>query len=123
MSFIKNVFVLLAVLLLNSTSLVGHASAMTSMQHEMHSPNHSEHSKDNSPASCATLCRTAVVERETIVLRDSENKDDDEPAIPFYTQKQGGYFSDTLVSQKLYADSVKPPPKIPIYILYAVFRV
>ena len=122
MSFIKNTLVLIAVLLLNSTSLVGHASAMPSMPHEMNSPSHSEHSTDSSSASCATLCRTAVVERETIVLRDSENKDNEEPTIPFYAQKQCGYITDLLVSQKRFADSVKPPPKVPIYIQYQVFR-
>ena len=96
---------------------------MTSMPHEMDNPSHSEHSVDSSSASCATLCRTAVVERETIVLRDVENEDDQEPALPFYVQKQATYFTDNLVSQRQYADSVEPPPKVPIYIQFQVFRV
>jgi hypothetical protein len=112
-----HMLILLTVLLLNSLSF-GHTSAMSTMSHGTGA---SSHETDTS-AKCATLCRTAVIERETIIILENENKDDDEPVASFYLQKQARYSSDTLIGQKLYADSVKPPPKIPIYIWHQVFR-
>ncbi len=115
---LRSTALLLAIVLLNSVSLASHASAMPVMSHEMGGMSHG--SSDST--SCATLCRSAVFnQEETINSRTDE--EDDEPVVPFYVQNQVGYFSDTLVSQKLYADSVKPPPKIPIYIQLQVFRI
>lgn len=114
---IKNIFVLLAVLLLNSVS---HASAMTAMpSHEMSGMNHSS----SDTTSCATLCRTAVINKEDNIINDDESEDDTEPAIPFYSQNQILARDEKSASQQLYAAEIKPPPKIPIYILYGVFRV
>lgn len=116
---LKNMLVLLAVLLLNSVGFAGHTSAMSTMTHEMIGTSH----KTDTSASCATLCRTAVVERETVVIRNNENNDEKEPITPFYLQNQSHYFSQVLAGQKQYADSVKPPPKIPIHIQLQVFRI
>lgn len=115
---LKNVALVLAVLLLNSVTFAAHTSAMPAMSHEM---NGSMHHSSSDSTSCATQCRTAVLSKEELVS-SSNDEEDDEPAIPFYAQNQTWLFSDTQVTQKLYADSVKPPPKIPIYILYGVFR-
>jgi len=116
---IKNALVLLAVVLLNSISFAGHTSAMSSMSHEMGSMKHSS----SDATSCATLCRTAVISKEENILNDDESEDDTEPAIAFSVQNQALQTDEKSVSQRLYAAEIKPPPKIPIYILYGVFRV
>lgn len=109
--------VLLTVVLLNSVS---HASAMTAMpSHEMSGMSHSS----GDTGSCATLCRTALVNRNTNDINHPDNEDDDEPATPFYSLALVSVVDEKEVKQKLYADAVKPPPKIPVYILYGVFRV
>jgi hypothetical protein len=114
---IKNILVLLAVLMLNSVS---HASAMSAMpSHEMSGMNHGS----SDATSCATLCRTAVINKEDNVINDDESEDDTEPAIAFYGQSQTLSTDEKSLSQHLYAAEIKPPPKIPIYILYGVYRV
>ena len=115
---IKHTLVLTAVVLLNSISFAGHTSAMSTMSHEMSGMNHSS----SDATSCATLCRTAVVSKEENVINDDESEDDTEPATPFYAQNQPLRLDEKSVSQRLYAAEIKPPPKIPIYILYGVFR-
>ncbi len=88
------------------------------MSHEMNGMSHSS----SDATSCATLCRTAVINKEDNVINDDESEDDTEPAIPFYAQDQLLLTDEKSVSQRLYAAEIKPPPKIPIYILYGVFR-
>lgn len=118
---IKNSFVLLAVILLSLISFVGHASAMKPMSHEMHGMKHVELSDT---ASCATLCRSAIVDKkEYLVDSDEENNDDEQSIIPFYIQNLSVQTDEKTASQRLYTAEIKPPPKIPIYILYSVFRV
>lgn len=88
--------------------------------HEMGGMNHSS----GDAGSCATLCRTALVNRDTNDINRPDNEDDDiEPAVPFYSTLQANNVSEKELKQKLYADSMKPPPKLPMYILYGVFRV
>lgn len=115
---IKNTLVFLAVVLLNSLIFAGHSAAMSTMSHEMNGMSHDS----SNTSSCATLCRTAVVNKEEIVINVDENEDDDEPVVPFYAQNRLLRLDEKSVSQRLYAAEVKPPPKIPIYILYGVFR-
>lgn len=115
---LKSVALLFAVLLLNSVTFAAHTSAMPVMAHDMAGMNH----KANDNTSCATQCRTAVFNKED-AINSRYDVEDDEPVVPFYSQNQAWLFSDTHATQKLYADSIKPPPKIPIYILYGVFRV
>lgn len=117
LKILKNAALLLAILLLNSVSLASHTSAMPVMAHDMAGMNH----KTSDSTSCATQCRTAVFNQEEAT--NSSYDEDDDPVAPFYVHTQAWVFSDTQVSQRLYADSIKPPPKIPIYILYGVFRV
>jgi hypothetical protein len=61
--------------------------------------------------------------KEDNVINDDESEDDTEPAIVLYGQIQALSTDEKSVSQRLYAAEIKPPPKIPIYILYGVFRV
>jgi hypothetical protein len=117
---IKNTFALLAVIMLTSISFSGHASAMTSMSHEMSGMQHGSSDVIN----CATLCRTAIVDKkEYLVDSDKDNEDDTKPIIPFYVHGQSLHTDKKTFSQQLYGVEIKPPPKIPIYILYSVFRV
>ncbi len=103
--------------MLNSVS---HASAMSAMpSHEMSGMNHGS----SDATSCATLCRTAVINKEDNVINNDESEDDTEPAIAFYAQNQTLQTDEKSAAQRLYAAEIKPPPKIPIYILYGVFRV
>lgn len=115
---VKNALVLLAVVLLNSLTFVGHSAALSTTSHEMGGMQHTS----SDATSCATLCRTAVVNKEDAAISNDENEDDDEPALPFYAQNQQAYQDGKSISQRLYAAEIKPPPKIPIYILYGVFR-
>ena len=114
----KHTFVLLAVVLLNSISFGAHTSAMSTMSHDMSGMSHGS----SDASSCATLCRTAVISKEDKIINNDESEEDDEPTIPFYSQNQGLKTDEKSVLQRLYATEVKPPPKIPIYILYGVFR-
>jgi hypothetical protein len=115
---IKHTLVLLAVVLLNSISFAGHTTAMSTMSHEMGGMSHGS----SDASSCATLCRTAVINKEDNLINEDESDDDTEPATPFYIQNQPLRLDEKSVSQRLYAAEIKPPPKIPIYILYGVFR-
>lgn len=115
---IRNVLVVLAVLLLNTIS---HTSVVTATSsHEMNGMNHST----SESGSCATLCRSTVVNRDifTILHQDQED-DDDKPPKTLYSLSQRAYTSEKLIKQQQYADAVKPPPKVPVYIMYNVFRV
>lgn len=117
---IKSCLLLLVIVLISSVGLAGHTSAMSTMPHGMGSMNHS--SSDST--SCATLCRTAVINTYTNnVVRSDEENDDDESTSPFYVANQVGQINEKLVKQRHFADAIKPPPKIPVYILYGVFRV
>ena len=115
---IKHTLVLLAVVLLNSISFAGHTSAMTTMSHQMGGMSHGS----DDATSCATLCRTAVISKEENVVNNDEADDDIEPALAFYSQNLALQTDEKSISQRLYAAEIKPPPKIPIYILYGVFR-
>ena len=115
---IKSALILLAVLLLNSVTFAGHTSAMSTMSHDVDGMSH----KSSDTSSCSTLCRTAVVSREENAVRNDESEDDDEPVLPFYVQDNNWVSDSKTLKQELYADAVKPPPKIPVYILYGVFR-
>ena len=115
---IKHTLVLLAVVLLNSISFAGHTSAMSTMSHEMSGMSYGS----SDATSCATLCRTAVINKEDNLINNDESDDDTEPVIAFYSQNLVLGTDEKSVSQRLYAAAIKPPPKIPIYILYGVFR-
>lgn len=116
---LKNIAVIVAVLFLNSVASLAHTSAMPAMTHEVNGG--MKYSSSDS-ASCATLCRTAVLNKDESIDSDYD-EENDEPAVPFYLLTKAEQFNDNTVNQKIYAESVKPPPKIPIYILYGVFRV
>lgn len=115
---IKNTLVLLAVVLLNSLTFVGHSAAMSTMSHDMSGMSHSS----TDATSCATLCRTAVINKEEDAINNDESEDDNEPAASFYGQNLPLRLDEKSATQRLYAAEIKPPPKIPIYILYGVFR-
>lgn len=117
---IKNLFSLLAVIMLGSISFSGHASAMTSMSHEMNGMQH----ESSEVVNCPTLCRTAIVDKkEHLVDADQDNEEDTKPIIPFYVKDRSLQTDKKTISQQLYTMEIKPPPKVPIHILYSVFRV
>ncbi len=115
---LTNIAAVFTLLLLNIFGLAIHASAMPMTSHEMGGMNHDA----GSSTSCATLCRTAVFTKEEAVVHVDE-EENDEPLAPYYAQFQTPIPDDIGIKSRLYATSVKPPPKIPIYILYGVFRV
>jgi len=117
---IKNSLVLVAIVLINSIGFAGHTSAMSTMSHEMTGMNHQSSSD---AASCASLCRTAVLSNESTNPKQLEDDDDeDNTAVHLPQQGQTWELSSSLVRQRLYASDVKPPPKVPFYILFQVFR-
>ena len=113
-----SIITVFTILLLNTFGSALHASAMPMTAHKLGSMNH----ETSSSASCATLCRTAVINKDEFLNLELD-EENDEPTIPFYAQDEVFKFSEIHINQRIYADSVKPPPKIPIYILYGVFRV
>ena len=115
---LTSVTLISTVLLLNMFGLALHVSAMPMASHEMGSMNH----ETSSSATCVTLCRTIVFNKDEMVNLELD-EENDEPTLPFYARKEVWKFSKIHVNQKLYADSAKPPPKVPIYILYSIFRV
>lgn len=119
MAVIKSAFVLLSVLLINSAGFAGHSVAMTAMSHEIGGMSHNSSNSNT----CVSLCRTPVVNKEVNIIINDEDEDDDEPLIPFYLQNQQFLqFDNRTLAQHLYAIATKPPPKVPAYILYSVFR-
>ena len=116
---IKNGLVLIAIVLINSVGFAGHTSAMSTMSHEMNGINH----QSGDATSCATLCRTAVLNKESEKLNQTENEDDDDKVVlPLPQQVQAWEINSDLVKRRLYASEVKPPPKVPFYIMFQVFR-
>lgn len=115
---IKNSLILVAIVLINSVGFAGHTSAMSTMSHEMAGMNH----QSGDAASCASLCRTAVLNNESSDPKQLEDEDDDKTTLPIPSQGQTWELSANLVKQRLYASEVKPPPKVPFYILFQVFR-
>ncbi len=117
---IGNVLAIVAIVLLNSIGIASHASAIATASHDMGAMSHSY----EDTGSCATLCRTALVNQNTNNINRPDNEDDeDDPIVAFYAASQSWLLSDKTEKQRLYADAIKPPPKIPVYILYGVFRV
>ena len=115
---LANLTTIFTVLLLNTFGLALHAPAMPMGSHNMSGMSHEK----GSSASCTTLCETFVASKEEAVILASVDKDID-PISPYYSLFQGSILNDLDTTYKLYADTIKPPPKVPIYILYAVFRV
>lgn len=116
---LKNGLVLVAIVLINSIGFAGHTSAMSTMSHEMTGMNH----QSGDAASCASLCRTAVLNNESTNPKQLDNEDDDNDiALPIPQLVKAWELSNSLVKQRLYASEVKPPPKVPFYIQFQVFR-
>jgi hypothetical protein len=91
---------------------------MSVMPHEMSGSSH----RTDMSAICVTLCRTAIIERESTNIKQEDDENDDKTTVPFYAQNQPWLLANDLVAHSLYATFVKPPPKVPIYIQYQVFR-
>lgn len=118
LKIIKNTVLLLLVVLFSFISTASHASTAPTMIHEMSRMSHNASDSN----SCATQCRTTVFNKEETV--DSQKKDDDDhPVVQFYIQNQYVRYLGDTAKEKIYAEAVRPPPKVPIYILYSVFRV
>jgi hypothetical protein len=97
---------------------------MPASMHQMNQDgSHSKHSQSSNTGRCVTLCTSAVVTREDELKDVTENEDNDEPVVPFYVLSQSSIYDDESTRVALAVASVKPPPKVPIYILYSVFRV
>lgn len=106
-----------AFVLLNMFSLVPHTSALPMTSHEMNGMEH----EASSSANCATLCRTAVFNKEELLNPASDEKED-EPTTPYYSNFQTHRLISIDTNSKLYAAIVKPPPKVPIYTLHGLSR-
>lgn len=114
--FVRSFVAVLAVLVLNGFGFIGHTSAMP--MHGMDDMNHEQ----STTASCATLCRTAIVDSSSESKKIKENEDDDEPHIPFYLQIQSTRIDGVDTHKASCQSTIKPPPKVPIYILHCVSR-
>lgn len=106
----------LIALILNGFGFVGHAAAMPI--HDMHEMGHDQ----ANTSTCATLCRTAVIETNVSSKNDEQDQNDDEPIIPYYLQLQSRYIAGAEQLTKTCQSTIKPPPKVPIHILHCVSR-
>lgn len=117
MKQVKFLLLLLAVTMSSAFSSLGH---VTMHAHSIHG------SMSRTPISnsvCATLCRTSLLIDTNHQTGEAEEVVNDEP---FYgsPDSQIRLNSDEVYSEgKSYANKVRPHPKVPIYILYGVFRV
>lgn len=96
-----------------------HSSAMSmSSSHSMSGMKHAKTS-----VSCISLCASATAYRLSD-LEVIDNEDDDEPSTPFYTAFQQPLLRLASQHTALAQEAVKfePPPGLPGYILFAVFR-
>lgn len=109
---------IVAIIFFNSVS---HMSAAPSApSHQMSGV---AHDSDNS-AMCISLCRTALVGKENVDTVRSE--DDEDESLPTHFLERPSHlrvFSEKELRLRLYADTQKPPPRVPVYIIHAVFRV
>ncbi len=107
----------LPLLVLNIFGLVSHAAAIPMVSYQMPNMSH----QVTSSANCATICKTAVMNSKGVTVAEYE-AEDDQPIIPFYIQFQELQYANLDTKSGLYASAIKPPSKIPIYILCGVFR-
>ena len=115
---------LLILFIVSGFGLVSHVSAMPASMHQMEQGgSHSQNSQSSTTSKCVTLCTSVVVSRDDEFNNVLEDEDDDEPSIPFYVLAQRGVYDEVTTKVALAVASVKPPPKVPIYILHSVFRV
>ncbi len=115
---------LLILFTVSGFGLVSHVSAMPASMHQMNQDgSHAKHGQSKDTGRCVTLCTSAVVSRDDEFNNVLEDEDDDEPSIPFYVLAQRGVYDEVTTKVALAVASVKPPPKVPIYILHSVFRV
>ena len=114
---LTNIAAVFTLLLLNTFGLALHISAMPMGSHEMSGMNH----EVGNSATCATLCRTAVFTKDEVTIKD-DDEENDEPSALNYTLLQAYPPDDIAAKDRIYAKNVKPPPKIPLYILYGFFR-
>lgn len=97
-----------------------HSSAMSmSSSHSMSGMKHAKTS-----VSCISLCASATTYRLNDLEIIDNDEDDDEPSTPFYTAFQQPLLSLALQHTSLAREAVKfePPPGLPAYIQFAVFR-
>ena len=113
-NIIQNIVGILVVIVLNGFGFVGHTVAMP-----MHGMNHEQ----TSSANCAILCRTVAVESKQLKAKETQKENDNEPFIPFYLQLQNQRIDASPSVIKSCQPSIRLPLKVPIYILYGVFRV
>lgn len=96
-----------------------HSSAMSmSSSHSMSGMKHAKTS-----VSCISLCASATTYRLSD-LEIIDNEEDDEPSTPFYTAFQQPLLGLASQHTVLAREAVKfePPPGLPAYIQFAVFR-
>lgn len=119
---LRSFIFLSAVLLSGSINFAGHIRAM---EEAMGAPSAETRGMNHGPGGanpCPALCGSAVVSREETASNYQENEDDDEPVPPPYAHRQQWQSDTKTQKRELYAGAVKPPPKIPVYIIYGVFR-
>lgn len=122
--FLQHVLSLTILFVVSGFGLISHASAMPVSMHQMSQDgSHAHHSQSSSTSRCVTLCTSAIVQREDELKDSMIHDDNNEPDLPFYLVGQHAVYDSESTKVALATASVKPPPKVPIYIRYGVFRV
>lgn len=116
--FSIDIAAVLLVLLSNTFGLAIHASSMPMAPHKIDGTNQTM----GISIGCATLCRAAIL-NEKKVIPQAGAEDDDRYSPPHYAQFMTKIWGLSETTTQKYLADVKPLPKVPIYILYGVFRV
>ena len=112
-AILRYMIALFAVTVFGSVGFAGHMSArpsMTGMHHE-----------GSNVSSCSVLC-SAVKHDDEVAIAD-EQDDDTTPHRPFYGNQRPWLTYDAKSKGWHVVESVKPPPKVPLYLMNAVLRV
>ena len=117
--FKRRILALVAIFFVTAFSFSAHTSVMAIGVHDSGSKSHA--TKDNS-LNCVTPCFNYIFNKDETVTAIREDEDD-EPALPYYVEFQSSPLLIADARSRLYSAAVKPPPKVPIYLLYRVYRV
>ncbi len=120
LAIIRNVLILAAIVLLNPVAIAGHASASSTMPHDMHSGSH--RSANSLSPSCISVCTTATLKdnEETKLVTD---KQDDEPVphnvLPYYAHFGSNFIPKKLLSSYVQKHLIfRPPDLVKLYSNY-----
>jgi hypothetical protein len=116
---IRNTLTVAAIVLLNPLFIAGHASATSTMTHEVSGGSH--HSTGQSPA-CISRCSTVTLKSEEKTKLSFKEQDDESfsaKSLPFYVLNDRNCIPEKLASSYIQKQLVfRPPDLVKLYSNY-----